>query len=107
MIWEFSRVPRSARRRRHDWLRFSLVRVIRMNVDSNSISELFDSVEKLRKSPGILHNLGTAVVICNEHLKVVLLNPSAQSLLDVSENQALGESILTYFEHDDTEKFLN
>ncbi len=78
-----------------------------MNVDSNSISELFDSVEKLRESPGILHNLGTAIVVCDEHLKVVLLNPSAQSLLDVSENQALGESILTHFGHDDTEKFLN
>ena len=77
-----------------------------MNFDSNSISELFDSVEKIRETPGILHNLGTAIVVCNEHLRVVLLNPSAQSLLDVSENQALGESILTYFGHDNTEDCL-
>jgi len=77
-----------------------------MNFDSNSISELFDSVEKIRETPGIFHNLGTAIVVCNEHLRIVLLNPSAQSLLDVSENQALGESILTYFGHDNTEKIL-
>ncbi|MDE0310479.1 MAG: nitrogen regulation protein NR(II) [Acidiferrobacterales bacterium] len=77
-----------------------------MNVDSNSFSELFDSTGKARQTPGIVHNLGTAIVVCNEQLNVVLLNPSAQSLLDVSENQALGQSIVTHFGHEDTEQIM-
>ena len=78
-----------------------------MTVDTNSIRDLSDSVESIRETPGILYGLGTAIVVCNEDLNIVLLNPSAQSLLDVSENQVVGESILTYFARDDTEVFLN
>ena len=76
-------------------------------MDSYSISEVPVSIERIRKVPGILHNLGTAIVICDDRLNIVLLNPSAQSLLDVSEKQVLGESILTYFRSEETETFLN
>ena len=76
-------------------------------MDSYSISEVPVSIERIRKVPGILQNLGTAIVICDDRLNIVLLNPSAQSLLDVSEKQVLGESILTYFRSEETETFLN
>ena len=81
--------------------------MLNMAVDSNSNYDFSGSVESIRETPGILYGLGTAIVVCNEHLNIVLLNPSAQSLLDVSENQVIGESILTFFARDDTEVFLN
>ena len=81
--------------------------MIDISLDSYSISEVPVSIERIRKVPGILQNLGTAIVICDDRLNIVLLNPSAQSLLDVSEKQVLGESILTYFRSEETETFLN
>lgn len=78
-----------------------------MAVDTSSARGFSDSVESIREAPGILYGLGTAIAVCNDNLNIVLLNPSAQSLLDVSEKQVFGESILTYFESEDTKKFLN
>ena len=45
----------------------------------------------------ILTKLGTAVVICNRELRILSINPSAQSLLDASENIACGEHITGFF----------
>ena len=54
--------------------------------------------QQVRESPQVLYALSTAIVLCDDNLKIVLINPSAQSLLDSSENYALGDSILSYFE---------
>ncbi len=54
--------------------------------------------QQVRESPQVLYALSTAIVICDENLRIALINPSAQSLLDSSENYALGDSILSYFE---------
>ena len=58
--------------------------------------------QQVRESPQVLYALSTAIVICDDNLKIVLINPSAQSLLDSSENYALGDSILSYFEQPST-----
>ena len=58
--------------------------------------------QQVRESPQVLYALSTAIVICDDNLNIVLINPSAQSLLDSSENYALGDSILSYFEQPST-----
>ena len=58
--------------------------------------------QQVRESPQVLYALSTSIVICDDNLNIVLINPSAQALLDSSENYALGDSILSYFEQSGT-----
>ena len=55
----------------------------------------------------MLLDLSTAIVVCDSDLNVFLTNPSAHSLLAISENQVLGTSILNYFQQKSTCELLN
>lgn len=45
----------------------------------------------------LFNSLSTAIVTCDVDLKILYINPSAQSLLDISDKNARGESVLQFF----------
>ncbi len=55
----------------------------------------------------MLLDLSTAIIVCDSDLNVSLTNPSAHSLLAISENQVLGTSVLKYFQQESTSELLN
>ncbi len=52
---------------------------------------------RIENSADILTKLATAVVVCNQDLQVISINPSAQALLDASAGSILGASVTEYF----------
>ncbi len=64
-------------------------------------------VDNVLGSSAVLDELGTAIVVCDDRLDIVLLNPAAQTLLDVSENQVLGKTVLAFFKQNDSQAFLS
>lgn len=74
-----------------------------MTTEANRSSPLVAEfpMNNIQDFPEILNCLSTAVAICDRKLRIFVLNPSAQLLLDISQSHACGENICQYFNSTD------
>ncbi len=64
-------------------------------------------IELANSAADVLSNLSTSVVVCDCKLRIRLINPAAQSLLDVSEKNAVCASIAQFLDHPDAAAILS
>ena len=69
-------------------------------------SEKLKIAQSFRESSETLFQLGTAIVVCDDKFQVLLINPSAQELLDAGDNLTFGESIFGFFRNPDSRPLL-
>ncbi len=69
-------------------------------------SEQLKIARSIRNSSDALFKLGTAIIICDDAYQVILINPSAQELLDTGINLAIGQSIFSFLKDPDSPRLL-
>ena len=90
----------------HSETKSTMTPVTKKNEEPIEIASGTDRFKQVHESLEILNELSTAIVVCDDRMRILYINPSAQSLLDISAKNANGESVVGYFVDTETQLLL-